>query len=78
MSFDLTKYRKYKFVKPLEVDEGIFPVGATITVLNGRIFYNDGFIQPQFYNLFYDLLEYETNEGFNYLREIAIPYYDNL
>ena len=74
MAFDLTKYRKYKFVKELTVKEGTFPVGATITVMNGRIFYNDGMIQPHFYDLFYDLLEYETNEGFNYLREIVIPY----
>lgn len=67
-------YKKYKFVKPLKVKEGEFPIGATITYMNGRIFYNDGLIQPAFYDLFADLIEYETNEGFNYLREIPIPY----
>ena len=64
---------KFKFVKELKVKEGTFPVGADITVIGDKIFYNDGQIQPQFYDLFYDLIEYELNEGFHYLREIAIP-----
>lgn len=67
-------YRRFKFVKELTVKEGTFPVNATITIMGNRIFYNDGPIQPQFYDLFYDLIEYELNEGFNYLREIPIPY----
>ena len=67
-------YKRYKFVKELTVEEGTFPIGAEITIMGNRIYYNGGQIQPQFYDLFYDLIEYETNEGFNYLREIPIPY----
>lgn len=70
----MVAYKKFKFVKPLKVKEGEFPVGATITIINDRIYYNDGMIQPQFYNLFYDLIEYETINGFNYLKEMIIPY----
>lgn len=65
---------RYVFVKELKVDEGTFPVNAQIDVINGRIFYNGGMIQPTFYNLFYDLIEYELIKGFNYLREVPIPY----
>lgn len=70
----MNNYKRYKFVKELKVKEGTFPVGSEITVMNDRIFYNGGMIQPSFYDLFADLIEYETIKGFKYLREIPIPY----
>lgn len=70
----MNDYKRYKFVKELKVAEGTFPIGAEITVMNDRIFYNGGMIQPSYYDLFYDLIEYETNEGFKYLKEIPIPF----
>ena len=70
----MENYKRYKFVKELKVKEGTFAVGSEITVLNDRIYFNGGQIQPAFYDLFYDLIEYETIKGFNYLREVPIPY----
>lgn len=69
----MNNYRRFKFVKNLTVEEGTFLAGSEITVMGNRIYYNGGMIQPTYYDLFYDLIEYETNEGFNYLREIPIP-----
>ena len=69
----MNNYRRFKFVKNLTVEEGTFLAGSEITVMGNRIYYNGGMIQPTYYDIFYDLIEYETNEGFNYLREIPIP-----
>ena len=69
----MNDYRRFRFVKNLTVEEGTFLAGSEITIMGNRIYYNGGMIQPAYYDLFYDLIEYETNEGFNYLREIPIP-----
>lgn len=67
-------YKRFRLVKPLKVKEGTLLTGAEITIMNDKIFYNGGVVEPAYYNLLADLVEYEMNEGFNYLREIPIPY----
>ena len=67
-------YKRFRFVKTLKVKEGTFPVGAEITIMNNHIYYNGGMVEPAYYNLLFDLVEYEMNEGFNYLKEIKILY----
>lgn len=67
-------YRRFKVVKEFSDKDGVIPVGSEITILNDRIYFNGGMISPAYYGLLYDLVEYEINEGFNYLREVAIPY----
>lgn len=70
----MNDYRRYRFVKPLSVKEGNFRVNDEITILDGRIYFNGGMVMPTYYNLLSELIEYETNEGFNYLRQVPIPY----
>ena len=70
----MNNYRRFKFVKPLKVKEGEFPIGAEITVLGNRLYYNGGMLHTQYYSLILDLLEYEAIKGPQYLREIPIPY----
>lgn len=67
-------HKKFVFVKPFTSKDGSFKKGDTITVINDHIFFNDGMVVPSYYWLLFDLVEYELNEGFNYLKEITIPY----
>lgn len=67
-------YKRFKFVKELKQPEGTFKVGDEITIMENRVYYNGGMVQPRFVNLLMDLVEYESNEGWNYLKEIPIPY----
>ena len=67
-------YKRFKFVKELKQPEGTFLVGDEITIMEGRVWYNNGMVQPIYVDLLMDLVEYESNEGWNYLREIPIPY----
>lgn len=67
-------YKRFRFVKELTIKEGTFPVGGEITVLNDKIYYNGGMVTPLYYSILHDLLEYEFNEGFKYLKEVPIPY----
>ncbi|MCD8208284.1 MAG: hypothetical protein LUD72_10140 [Bacteroidales bacterium] len=65
--------KRYIVTKNLEQPEGVLKKGTIITVINGRFFVNDVVVEPVFYNLLHDLIEYETNEGFNYIKEIPLP-----
>lgn len=70
----MKNYKRYKFVKTLKLEDGEIPAGSEITILNDVVYFNGGMVQPYFRNLFLDLLEFEMVKGFNYLREIPIPY----
>ena len=67
-------YKRFRFVKELKQPEGTFKVGDEITIMEGRLWFNNGMVQPVYRDLLMDLVEYESNEGWNYLREIPIPY----
>ena len=67
-------YRRFKVVKEFSDKDGVIPVGSEITILNDHIQFDGGMVSPAYYGLLYDLVEYEINEGFNYLREVPIPY----
>ena len=67
-------YKRFKFVKPLTQPEGEFKVGDEITIMEERVWFNGGFVTPKYRELLMDLVEYESNEGWNYLREVPIPY----
>lgn len=66
--------RRFRFVKEFVDKEGKFPVGAEITIHGNNIYYNGGMVSPAYYDLLFDLVEYEIKEGFNYLKEVPIPY----
>ena len=67
-------YKRFRFVKELKQPEDTFNVGDDITIMEGRVWFNNGMVQPVYRDLLMDLVEYESNEGWNYLREIPIPY----
>ena len=67
-------YKRFRFVKELKLPEGTFKVGDEITIMGGRVWFNNGMVQPVYRDLLMDLVEYESNEGWNYLREVPIPY----
>lgn len=67
-------YKRFKFVKEMTRPEGTFKAGDEITIMEGRVWYNNGLVQPSYAELMMDLVEYESNEGWNYLLEIPIPY----
>lgn len=61
-------------MKELKQPEGTFKVGDEITIMEGRVWFNNGMVQPVYRDLLMDLVEYESNEGWNCLREVPIPY----
>lgn len=67
-------YKRFKFVKEFKQPEGVLKVNDEVTVMEDKVFYNGGMVQPNYRGLLLDLIEYESNEGWNYLREIPIPY----
>lgn len=67
-------YKRFKIVKEFKQPEGALKVGDEITVMESRVYYNGGMVKPAYRDLLLDLVEYELNEGFIYLREIPIPY----
>lgn len=67
-------YKRFKFVKEFKQPEGVLKVNDEVTVMEDKVFYNGGMVQPNYRDLLLDLIEYESNEGWNYLREIPIPY----
>lgn len=67
-------YKRFKFVKDFTQPEGTCKAGDEITIMEGRVWFNSGMVSPTYRDLFMDLVEYESNEGWNYLREIPIPY----
>lgn len=67
-------YKRFKFVKELKQPEGTFKAGDEVTIMEGRVWYNNGMVQPTYRDLLMDLVEYESINGWNYLREIPIPY----
>lgn len=66
--------KRYKIVKELKVKEGTLHAGSEITLVGNRLFYNGGMVEPVFYNLLMDLIEYENVKGHKYLKEIPIPF----
>lgn len=67
-------YKRFRFVKEFTQPEGTFKVGDEVTIYEGRVWFNGGMLQPTYRDLLMDLVEYESNEGWNYLREVPIPY----
>lgn len=67
-------YKRFKFVKELKQPEGTFKAGDEVTIMEGRVWYNNGMVQPTYRDLLMDLVEYESINGWKYLREIPIPY----
>lgn len=67
-------YKRFKFVKEFKQPEGTFKVGDEVTIMEGRVWFNNGLVQRTYADLLMDLVEYESNKGWNYLREIPIPY----
>lgn len=66
-------HKRFKFVKPFTCAFGTLPIDSEITILKQAIYFNGGMIQPQYYELFRDLINKEVKEP-NYLREVPIPY----
>lgn len=67
-------YKRFKFVKDCNQPEGTFKAGNEITIMEGRVWFNGGMVDRVHADLLSDLVEYESNEGWNYLREVPIPY----
>lgn len=67
-------YKRFKFVKDFQQPEGTFPKGGEVTIMENRVWYNNGMIQNAYAELLMDLVEYESINGWNYLREVPIPY----
>lgn len=70
----MNSYRRFRFVKPFECQYGKLKAGDEITIMNERLFFNGGIIELQFYNFFMKLIYDEIKNGFNYLKEVPIPY----
>ena len=69
-------YKKFIAVKDIGITgfKSIIKKGSEITVMNDTIYFNDGMVDTMFYDIFRDLIEMELKEGFNYLKEVPIPY----
>lgn len=67
-------HKKYRFIKDLVKPDVVYKKEDTLTVINNNLFYNDMMISPAFYEELMNLIDFETNNGWNYLREVKIEY----
>ena len=51
-----------------------FKKGDEITIMENRVWYNGSMMQPYFSELLMDLVEYESDKGWDCLCEVPIPY----
>ena len=58
----------YKFVKPYQMPEGTIPVGSTLLLQNGGIFFDNGMVPETYQVAFSNLINKEKKFGWNYLR----------
>lgn len=65
--------RRFIFVKDFTCQLGTLRAGSELIFLDGRIYFNGGQIEPQYYNLFFDFLKGEI-ESPNYLKEKVVPF----
>lgn len=65
-------HKRFVFVKDFSSKDGNFKKGDTVTIINEHIFVNEMMVVPSSYFLLFDLIEYELNEGFKYLKELPI------
>ena len=47
-------YKKFKFVKDFQQPEGTFPKGGEVTIMENRVWYNNGMIQNSYAELLMD------------------------
>ena len=52
-------YKRFRFVKELKQPEGTFKVGDEITIMEGRVWFNNGMVQPIYRVLLMDMVKYE-------------------
>ena len=64
-------YKRFRFVKEMKQPEGTFKAGDEVTIMEGRVWFNNGMVQKVYADLLMDLVEYESNEGWDYLREVV-------
>ena len=67
----------YKFVKSYEMPQGTVPVGSTLLLLNGVIYFDNGMVPETYQAAFINLINREKKSGFNYLRPYT-PLFNNV
>lgn len=67
----MLKDSRYLVVKPIPLDargDKNIPKGTSITVTNGNVYKDGGFINPDYQEDFRTLIKTEMKNGWNYLR----------
>lgn len=69
-------YKRFIVVKDIGVEgfDKQIKKGSEITIMNDTIYFNGGMVDSMFYDIFRDLIEQETKNGFHFLKEVTIPY----
>lgn len=68
------EYEKYVFVKEFVNEEGKIPAGSELYVVDNIISLNGGMLPANYQIYFMDLIRYERQHGFNYLRPNKLIY----
>lgn len=69
-------YRRFVVVKDVGIEgfDQQIKKDSELTIMNGTIYFNGGMVDNMFYDIFRDLIEQELHDGFNFLKEVPIPY----
>jgi len=69
-------YKRFIVVKDVGVEgfDKQIKKGSEITIMNDTIYFNGGMVDSMFYDIFRDLIDQETKNGFYFLKEVTIPY----
>lgn len=69
-------YRRFIVVKDVGIEgfDQKIKKGSELTIMNSTIYFNGGMVDNMFYDIFLDLINQELNNGFNFLKEVPIPY----
>jgi hypothetical protein len=65
--------RRYKVVKPIKFPEGEISIGTQLDIMYNRLYVNGGMVSPAYYGVLMDIIDNESENGYNYLREVIIP-----
>ena len=58
----------YRFIKAYPMDSGTIPVGTTLAVVNGVVYYENGMVMDTFQRAFVNLINKEKRNGWYYLK----------
>ena len=68
-------YKKFVFLKPFVFEGQTLPQNTILTVVNDKIYVNDGQITPVYYRIFEDIIaDYMSGVDKTLIKEIVIPY----